>query len=65
MKAITKILAGAAAVAAFAAAAPAAAQNYPGYRTPYGYGYAGLVMDDPGTPGGARTGDLGPRSGPR
>ena len=36
MKAITKILAGAAAVAAFAAAAPAAAQYYPGDGTPYG-----------------------------
>ena len=39
MKAITKVLAAGAAMAAFAAAAPAAAQYYPGYGSPYGYGY--------------------------
>lgn len=38
MRAMTKILAGGAAVAAFGAAAPAAAQYYPGYPG-YGYGY--------------------------
>ena len=38
MKAITKFLAGGVAVAAFASAAPAAAQYYPGYP---GYGYGG------------------------
>lgn len=37
MKAITKVLAGSVALAGFAAAAPAAAQYYPGY----GYGYGG------------------------
>jgi hypothetical protein len=37
MSAITKILAGGAAIAALASAAPAAAQYYPGY----GYGYGG------------------------
>lgn len=40
MRAITRILAGSAAIAAFAAAAPAAAQYYPGYgygAGPYGY----------------------------
>src|SRR4051812_18376921 len=36
MKAITKFLAGGAAIAAMASAAPAAAQYYPGYG---GYGY--------------------------
>jgi len=41
MKAITKILAGGVAIAAFALAAPAAAQYYPGYGSPYGYGYPG------------------------
>ena len=40
MKAITKLLAAGAAIAAFAAAAPAAAQYYPGYGSPYGYEYA-------------------------
>ena len=38
MRAITKVLAGGAAIAAFACAAPAAAQYYPGYPG-YGYGY--------------------------
>jgi hypothetical protein len=38
MRAITKLLAGSVAVAAFACAAPAAAQYYPGYPG-YGYGY--------------------------
>jgi hypothetical protein len=38
MKAITKFLAAGAAIAAFASAAPAAAQTYPGYGTPYNYG---------------------------
>jgi hypothetical protein len=38
MKAITKFLAAGAAIAAFASAAPAAAQYMPGYGTPYGYG---------------------------
>ena len=41
MKAITKFLAGGAAVAALASAAPAAAQYYPGYGYPYGGGYGG------------------------
>lgn len=39
MKAITKFLAGGVAIAALAVAAPAAAQYYPGYGSPYGYGY--------------------------
>jgi len=39
MLAITKFLAGGAAIAAVASAAPAAAQYYPGYGSPYGYGY--------------------------
>ena len=39
MKAITKFLAGGVAIAALAGAAPAAAQYYPGYGSPYGYGY--------------------------
>jgi hypothetical protein len=38
MKAITKFLAAGAAIAAFASAAPAAAQYMPGYGNPYGYG---------------------------
>jgi hypothetical protein len=42
MKAITKILAGAGAIAALASAAPAAAQYYPG--TGYGYPYGGNVV---------------------
>jgi hypothetical protein len=45
MKAITKFLAGGIAVAALAAAAPAAAQYFPGYPSygypGYGYGYPG------------------------
>lgn len=41
MKAITTLLAGGAAIAAFACAAPAAAQYYPGYATPYGNPYGG------------------------
>ena len=45
MKAITKVLAGGVAIAAFAAAAPAAAQYYPGYGYGYpGYGYGGGVV---------------------
>jgi hypothetical protein len=40
MKAITKLL-GAGAVTAALAAAPAAAQYYPGYGSPYGYGNPG------------------------
>ena len=42
MKAITKLLAGGVAIAALASAAPAAAQYFPGYGSPYGsnsYGY--------------------------
>ena len=41
MKAITKLLAGGVAIAALASAAPAAAQYFPGYPSPYGnpYGY--------------------------
>ena len=48
MKAITKVLAGGALMAAFAVAAPAAAQYYPGspymgYGSPYqGYGYGAI-----------------------
>lgn len=41
MRAITKYLAGGAVIAAFACAAPAAAQYYPGYGNPYGYGVPG------------------------
>lgn len=42
MKTITKGLAGAAAIAALAVAAPASAQFFPGYGYPgYGYGYPG------------------------
>ena len=41
MKAITKFLAGGVAIAALASAAPAAAQYYPGYGSPYGNGYPG------------------------
>ena len=41
MKAITKFLAGGVAIAALAGGAPAAAQYYPGYGSPYGYGYPG------------------------
>lgn len=37
--AITKFLAGGVAIAALAGAAPAVAQYYPGYGSPYGYGY--------------------------
>lgn len=42
MRAITKFLAGGAAIAAFASAAPASAQYYPGYG--YGNPYAGNVV---------------------
>lgn len=42
MKAITKVLAGGAAMAALAGAAPAAAQYYPGYG--YGYPNGGTVL---------------------
>lgn len=41
MKAITKFLAGSVAIAALAGAAPAAAQYFPGYGSPYGYGMPG------------------------
>ncbi len=41
MMAITKLLAGGAALAALAGAAPAAAQFYPGYGYGYGGGYGG------------------------
>ena len=44
MKAITKVLAGGVAIAAFASAAPAAAQFYPGYGYGYGYPYGGNVV---------------------
>jgi hypothetical protein len=44
MKAITKFLAGGAAVAALASAAPAAAQYYPGYGYGYGNPYGGNVV---------------------
>lgn len=37
MKAVTKLMIGAAGIAALGAAAPAAAQYYPGYGSPYGY----------------------------
>ena len=43
MKAITKFLAGGVAIAALASAAPAAAQYYPGYGSPYGYGSGNVV----------------------
>ncbi|MGE5562565.1 MAG: hypothetical protein ACM3ZV_04570 [Bacillota bacterium] len=42
MKAITKFLAGGVAIAAIAGAAPAAAQYFPGYGSPYGYGMPGV-----------------------
>jgi hypothetical protein len=41
MKAITKFLAAGAGIAALAAAAPAAAQYFPGYGAPYGNSYPG------------------------
>ena len=42
MTAIIRLLAGGAAIAALASAAPAGAQYYPGYGNPYGsYGYGG------------------------
>ena len=44
MKAITKFLAAGGAIAALASAAPAAAQYYPGYGSPYGYGTPGYGM---------------------
>ena len=44
MRAITKILAGGAAIAALASAAPAAAQYYPGYGYGYGNPYGGNVV---------------------
>jgi hypothetical protein len=44
MRAVFKVLAGGAAIAAFVSAAPAAAQYYPGYGNPgYGYGNGGVV----------------------
>ena len=42
MKAITKFLAGGVAIATLAVAAPAAAQYFPGYGSPYGYGMPGM-----------------------
>src|SRR5258705_9033206 len=47
MRALTKILAGGAFVAALISAAPAAAQYYPGYGNP-GYGYGGGKLIRPG-----------------
>ena len=44
MQAITKFLAGGAAIAALASAAPAAAQYYPGYGYGYGYPNGGNVV---------------------
>jgi hypothetical protein len=44
MRAITKFLAGGAAIAALASAAPAAAQYYPGYGYGYGNPYGGNVI---------------------
>ena len=44
MRAITKILAGGASIAALASAAPAAAQYYPGYGYGYGNPYGGNVV---------------------
>ena len=41
MRAITKLIAGGATIAAFASAVPAAAQFYPGYANPYGNPYGG------------------------
>ena len=41
MRAITKLIAGGATIAAFAFAVPAAAQFYPGYANPYGNPYGG------------------------
>src|SRR3982750_4927331 len=44
MRAVFKVLAGGAAIAAFVSAAPAAAQYYPGNGYPgYGYGNGGVV----------------------
>lgn len=45
MRAITKFLAGGAAIAALASAAPAAAQYYPGYGDPYGGNVVGQVLN--------------------
>ena len=44
MKAFTKIVAGGVAIAGLAAAAPAAAQYYPGYGNGYGYPNGGNVV---------------------
>lgn len=48
MKAIIKLLAGGAAIAALASAAPASAQYYPGYGygSPYGGNVVGQVLND-------------------
>jgi len=52
MKAFTKLLAGGVVMAALAAAAPAAAQYYPGYANPgYGYGYPGYGYGNGGVVG--------------
>jgi len=56
MKAFTKILAGAAGLAAIAVSAPAAAQYYPGY--PGGGGYPGGSYGYPGTGGGDVVGSI-------
>jgi hypothetical protein len=45
MTAITKVLAGGIAIAALAGAAPAAAQYYPGYGSPYGGNPVGQVLN--------------------
>src|SRR5258705_13364836 len=55
MRALTKILAGGAFVAALISAAPAAAQYYPGYGNP-GYGYGGGNALRPGGQQGLRGG---------
>jgi hypothetical protein len=47
MKAISKLLAGGVAIAALACAAPAAAQYYPGYGNPYGYGQSPYGYGNP------------------
>jgi hypothetical protein len=44
MSAIKKVLAGGICAAALVSAAPAAAQYYPGYGSPYGYGNGGNVV---------------------
>ena len=53
MKAITKFI-GAGFIAAGLAAAPAAAQYYPGYGNPYGYGYGNPYGYGYNVPGGGQ-----------